>query len=239
MSRPRPRRPRCELEALQILERADGLPRMHVDLVGVRAAGNADHPEFLHAPLPPQVDAAPGIEPMQQRLGRRRADIAAEDRRSLVDAPVVAGPGVAGLRHLLLHRSVIFSGLPMVPAGKIWNLTLPPVNASACLEKPCANCSRCTPPGHDVAVRMVCWAAAMPAPEAAPRRRARRRRACKLHLFLPDGVCMREHALGPANRFLGRGLCERAAILAHARRKVPIELPRDAGCVCTYTSIST
>ena len=25
----------------------------------------------------------------------------------------------------------------MVPAGKIWNLTLPPVSASACLEKPC------------------------------------------------------------------------------------------------------
>ena len=48
----------------------------------------------------------------------------------------------------------------MVPAGKIWNLTLPPVSKSACLEKPCANCSRCTPPGQDVAVRMVCCAPA-------------------------------------------------------------------------------
>ena len=62
--------------------------------------------------------------------------------------------------------SVIFSGLPMVPAGKIWNLTLPPVNASACLAKPCAKCSRCGPPGQDVAVRMFCWALAVLAARA-------------------------------------------------------------------------
>src|SRR5687767_9054043 len=54
----------------------------------------------------------------------------------------------------------------MVPAGKIWNLTLPPVIESTCLEKPWANCSRCTPPGHEVAVRMLCWASAEPTARA-------------------------------------------------------------------------
>src|SRR5262245_11376665 len=77
---------------------------MHVDFIGVRAAGNADHPELLHPPLPPQIDAPAGVNPMQQRLGRWRSDVAAEDRSRLVDAPVVTGPAVAGLGDLLLYR---------------------------------------------------------------------------------------------------------------------------------------
>ena len=98
-------RARCpQLEALEVIERAHRLARVHVDLVRVGAAGHPHHAELLHAPLAPHLDAAAGIDPVQQRLGRRRSDIAAEDRRGLVEAPVVAGPGMAGRRHLLLHR---------------------------------------------------------------------------------------------------------------------------------------
>ena len=135
-----------------------GLARMHVDLVGVGAAGNADHAELLHAPLLATArcrrrhrSSGSAPRPAASRHSRRRSPPPCRcPSRSRARCGRPARPSSAPI-------SVIFSGLPMVPAGKIWNLTLPPVSASACLEKPCANCSRCMPPGQDVAMRtLVC-----------------------------------------------------------------------------------
>jgi hypothetical protein len=101
-----------------------------------------------------ELKAAARIDPMQKRLGRRRADKPPKIAAALSMPQSYPGQEWPAWATFFWIVSVILSGLPMVPAGKIWNLTLPPVSASACLPNPWAKYSRCGPPGHDVAVRM-------------------------------------------------------------------------------------
>jgi hypothetical protein len=77
---------------------------MHMDFVGVGATRKADDAEFLVAPLPPHLNAAALVDPMNEGFGRRRADVSAEYCRGLVDAPVIARPSVASRRDLFLDR---------------------------------------------------------------------------------------------------------------------------------------